>query len=209
MHFLESARKHFKMVPFVHEVGATIACEYFNEVNFRRGSENRAFVLVTAGPGLTNTITGISGAFLESRELLVIGGQVKTSDLKSPKMRQRGIQEIDGIQLTKSISKKSPTTFIFNNPFKISQYVSSNNNSIGFRVPNDNFCLELLNKFGRPIVSTSANISGIDIPLEFNLISSEIKSKVDYIVNYGKNKESHTASTILKIDEKGLITKLR
>ncbi len=49
----------------------------------------------------------------------------------------------------------------------------------------------------------------IDIPLEFNLISSEIKNKVDYIVNYGKNKESHTASTILKIDEKGLITKLR
>ena len=109
----------------------------------------------------------------------------------------------------KSISKKSPTTFIFNNPVKISQYVSSNNNSIGFRVPNDNFCLELLNKFGRPIVSTSANISGIDIPLEFNLISSEIKSKVDYIVNYGKNKKSYAASTILKIDEKGLITKLR
>ena len=117
--------------------------------------------------------------------------------------------EISNLKKLKSISKKSPTTFIFNNPVKISQYVSSNNNSIGFRVPNDNFCLELLNKFGRPIVSTSANISGIDIPLEFNLISSEIKSKVDYIVNYGKSKKSITASTILKIDEKGLITKLR
>ena len=69
--------------------------------------------------------------------------------------------------------------------------------------------LKLLNKFGRPIVSTSANISGIDIPLEFNSISSEIKSEVDYIVNYGKNKKSYKASTILKIDENGLITKLR
>ena len=117
--------------------------------------------------------------------------------------------EISNLKKLKSISKKSPTTFIFNNPVKISKYVSSNNNSIGFRVPNDNFCLELLNKFGRPIISTSANISGIDIPLEFNLISSEIKSKVDYIVNYGKNKESYAASTILKIDKKGLITKLR
>ena len=117
--------------------------------------------------------------------------------------------EISNLKKLKSISEKSPTTFIFNNPVKISKYLSSNNYSLGFRVPNDNFCSELLKKFGRPIVSTSANISGIDIPSEFSLISSEIKSKVDYIVDYGKNKKSYTPSTILKFDEKGLITKLR
>ena len=117
--------------------------------------------------------------------------------------------KVSNLKKLKSISEKSPTTFIFNNPVKISRYLSIDNYSVGFRVPNDNFCLELLRKFGRPIVSTSANISGIDIPLEFNLISSEIKSKVDYIVNYGKNKKSYTASTILKIGEEGLITKLR
>ena len=117
--------------------------------------------------------------------------------------------EVSNLKKLKSISEKSPTTFIFDNPVKISKYVSNNNYSLGFRVPNDNFCLELIKKFGRPIVSTSANISGIDIPLEFNLISSEIKSKVDYIVDYGKNKKSYTPSTIFKFDEKGLITKLR
>ena len=117
--------------------------------------------------------------------------------------------EISNLKKLKSISEKSPTTFIFDNPVKISKYVSNNTYSLGFRVPNDNFCLELIKKFGRPIVSTSANISGIDIPSEFSLISSEIKSKVDYIVDYGKNKKSYTPSTILKFDEKGLITKLR
>ena len=117
--------------------------------------------------------------------------------------------EISNLKKLKSISEKSPTTFIFNDPVKISKYVSANNYSVGFRVPNDNFCLELINKFGRPIVSTSANISGADIPLEFNFISSEIKSKVDYIVKYGQNKKSYSASSILKIDKKGLITKLR
>ena len=117
--------------------------------------------------------------------------------------------EISNLKKLKSISEKSPTTFIFDNPVKISKYVSNNNYSLGFRVPNDNFCLELIKKFGRPIVSTSANISGIDIPSEFSLISSEIKSKVDYIVDYGKNKKSYTPSTIFKFDEKGLITKLR
>ena len=117
--------------------------------------------------------------------------------------------EISNLKKLKSISEKSPTTFIFDNPVKISKYVSNNTYSLGFRVPNDNFCLELIKKFGSPIVSTSANISGIDIPSEFSLISSEIKSKVDYIVDYGKNKKSYTPSTILKFDEKGLITKLR
>ena len=63
--------------------------------------------MVTAGPGITNGITGIAGAWLESREMLVVGGQVKSSDLASPGLRQRGIQEIDGISLTASITKKS------------------------------------------------------------------------------------------------------
>ena len=92
MHLLDAARKIFKCVPVVNEVGAGIAAEYFNEAN---KDGHKAFALVTAGPGLTNIVTAIAGAFLESRELLVIGGQVKTSDLKTVEMRQRGIQEID------------------------------------------------------------------------------------------------------------------
>ena len=79
MHALESANKFFTCVPFVHEVSAGIAAEYFNEANLN--SKAKAFVLVTAGPGLTNLTTSIAGAFLESRELLVVGGQVKSQDL--------------------------------------------------------------------------------------------------------------------------------
>lgn len=104
MHLLDAARKIFKCVPVVNEVAAGIAAEYFNETN--RGG-HKAFALVTAGPGLTNIVTAIAGAFLESRELLVIGGQVKTSDLKTPEMRQRGIQEIDGRAIVESITVSS------------------------------------------------------------------------------------------------------
>ncbi|NDE89814.1 MAG: thiamine pyrophosphate-binding protein, partial [Alphaproteobacteria bacterium] len=70
MHILESCSRKMKMVPVVHEVAAGIAVEYFNETK----KNERAFALVTAGPGLTNIITAMSGAYLESRELLVIGG---------------------------------------------------------------------------------------------------------------------------------------
>lgn len=105
MHLVESASHRFTCIPFVHEVSAAIAADYFNEI--RRDLSKKAFVLVTAGPGLTNAVTGIAGAYLESRELLVLGGQVKSSDLAHSGVRQNGIQEIDGVTLVSSITKRS------------------------------------------------------------------------------------------------------
>lgn len=99
MHLLESARTRMRCVPFVHEVAAGIAAEYFNQV----APAHRAFALVTAGPGMTNIVTAMAGAFLESRELLVIGGQVKSTDLAHPGLRQRGIQEVDGLALARPV----------------------------------------------------------------------------------------------------------
>jgi len=102
MHLLNSVRTRMVCVPFVHEVGAGIAAEYFNESN--EGEGGRAFALVTAGPGLTNILTAIAGAYLESRDLLVVGGQVKRNDLTTGGLRQRGIQEIDGMALAQPIT---------------------------------------------------------------------------------------------------------
>lgn len=102
MHLLESASQVFTCVPVVHEVTAGIAAEFFNESDAQNGS--KAFALVTAGPGLTNIITAMAGAYLESRDLLVVGGQVKSSDLSPEGIRQTGIQEINGMELTKSIT---------------------------------------------------------------------------------------------------------
>lgn len=92
MHLLNAVRSQMTCIPVVHEVAAGIATEYFNEAS----SDERAFVVVTAGPGLTNLVTALAGAYLESRELLVLGGQVKTSDLADDGLRQRGIQEVPG-----------------------------------------------------------------------------------------------------------------
>lgn len=103
MHLLNSVRTRFTCIPFAHEVGAAIATEYHNAS--LSGTQGRAFCLVTAGPGLTNVITAIAGAWQESRELLIIGGQVKTADLATSGLRQRGIQEINGVELVRSITK--------------------------------------------------------------------------------------------------------
>lgn len=105
MHLLDSVRTRMVCVPFVHEVGAAIAVEYFNAS--RDEGSGRALLLVTAGPGITNALTGIAGAWQESRELLVVGGQVKSSDLSRGTVRQRGIQEIDGVELVSSVAKRA------------------------------------------------------------------------------------------------------
>jgi acetolactate synthase-1/2/3 large subunit len=99
MHLLDSARSRVRCVPFVHEVAAGIAVEYFNEA---APPDRRAFALVTAGPGLTNIVTALGGAYLESRELLVVGGQAKSTDLAHG-LRQRGIQEIDGLSIARPL----------------------------------------------------------------------------------------------------------
>ncbi len=103
MHLLASVSKRFTCIPVVHEVTAGIAAEYFNESS----DAGRAFALVTAGPGLTNIVTAIAGAWLESRELLVLGGQVKTEDLSRGELRQRGIQEINGVDIVKPVTVRS------------------------------------------------------------------------------------------------------
>lgn len=102
MHLINSAAEYFTIVPVVHEVAAVIGAEYFNATETEG---KKAFALVTTGPGFTNTITGVAAAFLESRELLIIGGQVKTADKATDGIRQCGIQEIDGVSIAKSITK--------------------------------------------------------------------------------------------------------
>ncbi len=104
MHLTESLSRYLTGVPVVHEVAAGIGAEYFNEI---AKPGQRALALVTAGPGLTNIVTAVSGAWLESRELLVIGGQVKVSDLASDGLRGRGIQEVNGVDLMRSTTKAS------------------------------------------------------------------------------------------------------
>jgi L-threonylcarbamoyladenylate synthase len=67
------------------------------------------------------------------------------------------------------------------------------------RIPNHQFCKELIKEFGKPIVSTSANKSGEDTPKSFDEINQEIVDGVDYVVSIERDKVSDKSSTILKL----------
>ena len=107
MHLLESARTRMECIAVVHEVSAGIAAEYFNVAN--RENNKRAFALVTAGPGITNLVSAIAGSWLESRELLIVGGQARTEFMNNSAVRQIGHQQINGKGIIHPISKYSET----------------------------------------------------------------------------------------------------
>ncbi|NVN89014.1 MAG: thiamine pyrophosphate-binding protein [Desulfuromonadales bacterium] len=94
-----------KAVACLHEQACAIAAEAYARIN-----ENLGVAVVTTGPGATNAITGVAGAWIESVPMLVISGQVKRPDmLNGAPLRQKGVQEVDIISLVKPITKYAVT----------------------------------------------------------------------------------------------------
>jgi L-threonylcarbamoyladenylate synthase len=105
---------------------------------------------------------------------------------------------------------KYPLTIIYPDGINIAKNLLANDGSIGIRVTKDKFCCELIQEFGKPIVSTSANLAGDKPPLGYFDISNDIKVSVDYIVPLRLDELSLTKSSdILKIDKSGEIKIIR
>lgn len=103
-----------------------------------------------------------------------------------------------------------PITIIYEKAMNLPPLAQSKNGSVAIRIPRDPFCSELISRFGGPIVSTSANISGDEIPMNFNDIHPKIKNEVDYIVKYRQNdKEQKPSSIIVSYDEEGELNFIR
>ena len=89
----------------LHEQAAAMAAESYAKV-----TDDLGVCLVTAGPGGTNAITGVAGAWLDSTPMLVLSGQVKRADLKgSSGVRQMGVQEVDIVSMAAPITKYAVT----------------------------------------------------------------------------------------------------
>jgi len=103
-----------------------------------------------------------------------------------------------------------PTTAIFKNAIHLPSELVNEDGTIAMRIPKDEFCLELIRNLGKPLVSTSANISGQKFPQNFNEVSNDIKNGVDYMVQHRQNDYSkNTPSSIIKLDDNGEIAILR
>lgn len=103
MHLNDSLGKSrkIKYVCCLHEQACSIAAEAYARVNNKLG-----LLMVTTGPGGTNALTGVAGAYLESTPMFVVSGQVKRLDMiNNQGIRQQGMQELDIISVVKPITK--------------------------------------------------------------------------------------------------------
>lgn len=103
-----------------------------------------------------------------------------------------------------------PTTVIYDNALEFPEDLLHANGSIGIRVTTDPFCKALIKRFGKPIVSTSANISGAPSAAIFDEIDEQIINNVDYTVRYRQDDTTTTpASRIVKITDDGSLDIIR
>ena len=96
-------------------------------------------------------------------------------------------------------TKQKPTTVIYEGAIGLAQNLVAADGSVALRITSDKFCRHLIKRFRKPVVSTSANLSGEPAPAGYADINEVIRQGVDYIVQYRQDeKSSATASTVIK-----------
>ncbi len=123
---------------------------------------------------------------------------------------ERYVDNVPEMAYTINELSEKPVTIIYDHALNLAKNLLGENDSVGIRVSRESFSQQLCKKLGRPIVSTSANISGSPAAPTFKMISEEIKNAVDYIVKYRQDDETeHAASSVIKLSADNVIKILR
>jgi len=101
-------------------------------------------------------------------------------------------------------SINSPLTIIYPKAINLAKNVMATDKSIAIRIIRDEFCRKMIHQFGKPVVSTSANLSGELNPITFKMVPDEIVNAVDHVVDLYKLRIKETKpSRIIKLNESG------
>ena len=103
----------------------------------------------------------------------------------------------------------TPTTIIYDRPLRVAENLIAQDNTLAIRLVQTGFCAELIKRFKKPIVSTSANLSGNPTPKVFKEIENEILKGVDYVVTLERNKKPSNPSSIIKLSSNGEVKVIR
>jgi L-threonylcarbamoyladenylate synthase len=106
-------------------------------------------------------------------------------------------------------ANQKPLTIIYDRPKNVAENVIAADGSLAVRVTNDPLCRAMIKKLRKPIVSTSANLSGDPSPITFNDISKALIDQVDHIMELPLVHKEIKASTIMKISNNGIFKIIR
>lgn len=165
----------------------------------------------------TDTIWGLGCDARNSEAVKRIYQLKKRSDSKSmlvlvnnESVLERIVEKVPDVAWQLLEAAVKPLTIIYDGATGVANELIAEDGSLGIRIPKDNFTSQLTKRFGGPIVSTSANISGQSSASSFSDISEEIKEGVDYIVKYNQNDTAKAQpSNIIKLDNSGRVRIIR
>lgn len=165
----------------------------------------------------TDTIWGIGCDATNQKAVQKIYNIKKREDSKSmlvlmenPALLDRYVDDVPEVAWDLVEITTTPLTVIYPNAKNLASNLIADDGSIGIRFTKEEFTSQLLQRFRRPLVSTSANISGEKSPAFFDEISEEIKDQVDYIVEYRQdNTTPSQPSSIIKLGPGGRIDIIR
>jgi L-threonylcarbamoyladenylate synthase len=130
--------------------------------------------------------------------------------LDSDSKLQSYVKEVPEIAYDLIEFSENPLTIIYSGAKNLAPNAIAADGSIGVRIVKHAFCTQLLQRFRKPIISTSANLSGEPSPIGFFDISAEINDGVDYVVNWDQNAVSSSKqSTIMKLEHGGKFSFIR
>lgn len=125
-------------------------------------------------------------------------------------MIERYVEDIPEIVYELADVSDSPLTIVYPKGKNLAEGVCSEDGSVAIRICHDDFCSELISRFRKPIVSTSANLSGSPSPENFGEIEKSLIEKVDYVVKYHQDDRSKSsASPVIKLNQDGTIKIIR
>src|SRR5450759_461676 len=161
----------------------------------------------------TDTIWGLGCDPTNSTAIEKIFRIKSRSDSKSlllladgEQMVERYVRDIPEIVSELTSVSDDPLTIIYPNGKNLAAGVCSEDGSVGIRICHDEFCRELISRFRKPIVSTSANFSGKPSPENFGEIEKSVIDAVDFVVKYRQNdRRKYSASPVIKVGQKGTI----
>jgi L-threonylcarbamoyladenylate synthase len=123
---------------------------------------------------------------------------------------ERYMIEIPEVALNILEVADKPLTIIYPGAMNVAPNLIAADGSIGIRITRDVFCKKLIARLGRPLVSTSANISGMPWPAGFHKIDKELRNQVDYTVQWRQHEEFHgKPSGIIKVGLRGEVKVIR
>lgn len=130
--------------------------------------------------------------------------------VNGPDMLERYVKELPHSAVELINVSEDPLTIIYPHGRNLAEGVCAPDGSVGIRICYDDFCSELISRFRKPIVSTSANTSGKPSPSHYGEIEEGIISAVDYVVSYRReDREKHKASPVIKVENDGTFRIIR